>query len=270
MTVRTRVRQDLKYLAHAAQGLFAKVHPNPLFVLGNQKSGTTAIAAMLAEAAGRSVSLDLRREIREPTIPLVLGGDLSIEDFVLRHRIDFAREIVKEPGLTLLYPQLAGYFPSSRFVFIVRNPADNIRSIMNRLDLAGDQQSVPTAQGAALSQTWRSIVFGDEDPATANPVACLSDRWSQMAEMYLANKDRIVLIRYEDFVADKQAVLEAAVTEVGWSVSGDATALFDKQFQSRGDRNVTLGEFFGDNVDQINTRCSELARRFGYDPLEVS
>ena len=38
----------------------------PIFLLGNQKSGTTAIAALLAEATDLSVTLDFTRAINSP------------------------------------------------------------------------------------------------------------------------------------------------------------------------------------------------------------
>lgn len=250
----------------AVRGVFAKIHPHPVFVLGNQKAGTTAIAAMLGQASGRSVSLDLRREIPVPSIPDVLRGTLAFEDFLNWHRVDFAREIVKEPGLTLLFDQLAKRFPQSQFVFIVRDPRDNIRSILNRLDLAGDLLSLSSTQRDSLTLTWESIVFGTGGyPSSENPVESLAHRWDHMARVFLDNRSRMTLVRYEDFIADKPGVLQRTLNAINFEARHDASELFDRQFQPRGNRAVAWDEFFGGaNLARIEQICGESMRQLDY------
>ena len=68
------------------ENLKATVNARPIFILGNQKSGTTAIAALLAKITGLSVALDLRKEVHRPIIQKVKKGDVSFEAFVKRSK----------------------------------------------------------------------------------------------------------------------------------------------------------------------------------------
>ncbi|GAH62832.1 unnamed protein product, partial [marine sediment metagenome] len=94
----------------------AQINPNPIIIIGNQKSGATAIAALLADMAGISVTLDLRKEIGNPTYHLVVRGILPLAEFIERNKLAFSAKIIKEPNLTLLYDRLPEYFPGSKFV----------------------------------------------------------------------------------------------------------------------------------------------------------
>ncbi|RME38856.1 MAG: hypothetical protein D6788_06610, partial [Planctomycetota bacterium] len=116
---------------------FARPHPAPVIVLGNQKSGTTVIAALLAESAGCAVTLDIFFRFRRPVLARLLTGRDSLDRFIRRHPYWFSHPIIKEPSLTFFHDDLRRLFPSARFVFIVRDPRDNIRSILNRLRLPG-------------------------------------------------------------------------------------------------------------------------------------
>ncbi len=82
------------------ENLKAKVNDKPIFILGNQKSGTTAIAALLARMAGLSVALDLRKEVHRPIIGNVKKGDVSFESFVNRNKLDLSKELIKSTDLT--------------------------------------------------------------------------------------------------------------------------------------------------------------------------
>ena len=61
----------------------ARVHPAPTFLLGSQKSGTTAIAALLGKCTGLPTTLDLQNEFRhEQNYHKVCAGELSLEAFI--------------------------------------------------------------------------------------------------------------------------------------------------------------------------------------------
>ncbi len=44
------------------RGALVKIHKAPVFILGNQKAGTSVISALLSQTTGCSVSIDLARE----------------------------------------------------------------------------------------------------------------------------------------------------------------------------------------------------------------
>jgi len=108
-----------------------------MFVFGNQKSGTTAIASLLAAATAKTVTLDFAGA-EVPYATALLGGGIPIAEFVRRNSWAFSAQVIKEPTLTFVAPALMDHFGVARAAFIVRNPYDNIRSMLVRQKLRGD------------------------------------------------------------------------------------------------------------------------------------
>lgn len=102
-SLKTRVEINLK-------SIHVQITSKPIFILGNQKSGTTAISELLANMVDLSISRDLRKEIKTPNFHLVRKGDMSLKEFISKNKLDFSRDIIKEPNLTLLYPHLISIF----------------------------------------------------------------------------------------------------------------------------------------------------------------
>ena len=101
-----RGRAIVKARVTAVRSSFAKVNPEPIFILGNQRSGTTAIAALLSQCTGKSVSLDIARDINTRIARHLAEGKACFDDYIARFKLEFSREIIKEPGLTIYYDQL--------------------------------------------------------------------------------------------------------------------------------------------------------------------
>ena len=187
-----------------ARDLLFPITKKPIIILGNQKSGTSVIAALLGKISRKSVTIDLINDVKNPKFHLVKQGHLAFDEFVNLNKADFSRQIIKEPNLTLFYDEMSSYFPGAKFVFVIRDPRDNIRSILNRLDLPGGHvgpnvnmlDSVPDAWKYVLEANWMGIE-GD------NFVESLANRWNYMADVYLNNKDDMALIKYEDFNKSK-------------------------------------------------------------------
>ncbi|MBN1239849.1 MAG: hypothetical protein JXB36_15210, partial [Gammaproteobacteria bacterium] len=123
---RTRLRR-------AISAIGAAVNDHPIFILGMQKAGTSAVAHLLGERTASTTTVDFFDEVYDPVYPRLVRGEISTREYVLRNRLDFSRDIIKEPNLTLLYRQLLEHFPAARFVFVVRDPRDNIRSLLNHV-----------------------------------------------------------------------------------------------------------------------------------------
>ncbi|MGB5951022.1 MAG: PIG-L family deacetylase, partial [Ornithinimicrobium sp.] len=92
----------------------------PIFVLGNQKSGTTAIAALLAECVGGTFVPDVLYKHRLKLKDL-LAQQPSIEELARNHPKSFQATVVKDNDFTFLFPALEQAFPEARFVFVVRD-----------------------------------------------------------------------------------------------------------------------------------------------------
>jgi hypothetical protein len=268
-SIRDNLRAAPLRARRAVQSLTARPNPAPIFVLGHQKSGTSAVAALLAELTGSSVAIDLLNEDRWPTYAQLAAGRTSFERFVRRNRLDFSRDIVKEPNLTFFYAQLAERFPAARFVMVVRDPRTNSKSVLDRLGLPGDRGEIPAPRLQALRHGWR-LVFEPGwlglQPGTY--LDLLAARWNLCADVYLENAGSFRLVRYEDFRAAKLATLEALAGDLGLECRGDVSAQLDRQFQPAGNHAVSVESFFGEgNLARLEQTCGERMRRLGYKRL---
>ena len=262
--------QKIRSFRYQVEGELKKlttpVHPHPILVLGNQKSGTSAIAALLAENTGLSVTIDITQEVDYPIYHHVLLGKLSFNTYIQRHKLYFSKAIIKEPNLTLFYQELINYFPQAKFVFIIRDPRDNIRSIFNRLNLPGNLDEIQPEQGKKISQAWQLIVnnVGLNLPGS-NYIERMAYRWNYMADVYGNHSEKMILIRYEDFLKDKVSQIEKLAQQLGLKPVNDIADKVNIQFQVRGDKNVKWQDFFGkDNLSKIELICAENLRKFNY------
>lgn len=246
----------------------AGANPAPTFVLGNQKSGTSVIAALVAEAAGASVTIDIRGGKRGATWAKLYGGETSFPDFVSENRLDFSRGVVKECNLTYFYRELVEHFPAAKLVFVCRDPRANTRSILNRLSLPGDLPRLGEAQTAGVDPRWSPILKrGFMGLEGENYVEMLALRWSLAANTYLRNAKNMALIRYEDFCKDKAGEVARLARQVGLEQVNDISGMVDRQYQRRGDKSVPWLDFFGpDNLARIDRACGDTMRRLGYVP----
>ncbi len=267
---RRRARAAPVWLARAVREPFARVNPRPVIVLGNQKSGTSAVAGLVASATRRSVALDLRNEqSASPTfIPCRLGR-LPFSELVRRNRLDFSRDIVKEPNLSVLSEQVRAAFPEAPVILVIRNPYDNIRSLLNWMRMPGDLRDAPPQAADRLTTVQRSVLqagwLGIRAHGYIDSLAC---RWNLIADVHLREPDRVRLVRYEDFCADKTAAVGRIAHSVGLDVRHDVSGEVDRQFQPPGDRSVRRESFFGANLTRITAICADRMRRLGYRPAD--
>lgn len=248
----------------------SRENPEPIFLLGNQKSGTTAIAGLLARLTGLSATLDVGREVKNPTFHRIPNGEVSFAQYVRRNRWAFAKQLIKEPNLTLFYPQLRERFPRARYVFIVRDPRDNIRSLLDTLRLPGDLEHLdPASYGPSNPRSnpgW-PLVFDSHWYGIGGDqyIEHLAERWRAMCDVYLANREHMTLCRYEDFDKDKLETLESLCRSLELPAANDIRSELDEQFQPRGDRSRSWIDFFGDdNLARIERVCADGMRAFGY------
>lgn len=246
--------------------------PEQVFILGNQKSGTTAIAALLAECIGEPYTPDVLYP-HKVQLKDLLDGATSVAALARNHPESFQATVVKDNDFTFLYPSLAETFPTAGFVFVVRDPRQNIRSVLNRLKLPGDLDSLPEEQYGQLRKRlpgWHTILTGASFGSPADHyIDVLADRWVRANEVYLAARDRMTLLRYEDFDAAKRPVIERLATGLGFPVVNNISEVQDRQYQPLGDRSVTPEAFFGrDNLRRVERRCAALMPAFGYEPTQ--
>jgi hypothetical protein len=263
------IKRQLRGVADAVNSLIPrKINRSPIFILGNQKSGTSVIAGLLGEATGLSTAIDLRG-IYEPVQTKLHEGDLSFHKFVRRNSRDFAKAIIKEPCLTLLVDQLDAYYNNARYVFVSRDPRQNIRSILNRLDVPGDLERIDEASLACRTTNWsgwRKVLDGRWlGIPYRDHIGALAGRWNLMTDIFEENRDRFLLMRYEDFLADKESAIHELAASLRLETTHEIADKLNRQYQHRGDRSVSSIDFFGPrNLERINSICAFNMDRLGY------
>lgn len=247
---------------------FYKLEDAEVIILGNQKSGTTAIAKLLALATRKSCLLDTPL-LWEPNFSQLKQGNLSLSKLINQHKYFFSKSIIKEPGLTFLFDQLKGIYPASiQYVFIVRDPRDNIRSILNRLSIPGHLDILNPAKhtlNANEKTYFDANLFGYQE---SHYVAQLAERWNQATQLYLANTTGFRLVKYETFQADKATFIYELSKSLGMEVCSDISKKVDYPFQSQGDSTIGHLAFFGKrNLDMINTICKASMIKLSYSQV---
>jgi hypothetical protein len=240
-------------------------------VLGNQKSGTTAIAVLLAERTAESVTWDLTIG-HDALLTDIHNGAASIDDLIDEEVLAFSHDVIKDPNLTLLFEPLKERFPQARFVMIVRDPRDNIRSILDRLDFPGDQTQLTGDDRVSLPEGWRRVLHGDDFGIDGDTyIDRLAERWRRMACIYLKNEDDLEIIRYEDFLSDKVAAIDDLAHRLGLPKKASIEDQVEQQFQPRGHRrDVDWLTFFGKhNLARIENRCAKAMGALGYTNFRV-
>ena len=249
----------------AVLSLTCRINEAPVIVLGNHKSGTSAIAALLALSAGATCAIDLIQEERRPTFDKVFKHEASFESLVRRNRVEFAQDIIKEPNLTVLAPMIRQRFPAARIILVVRDPRENVRSICNWLGWPGHLAQLPDRALGELSAVKRLVVtntwLGLSD---SHYITNLAERWSICARI-AQDLDGVVVARYEDFLQDKAGFVEWLGGQVGLPSAHNVGTAADHQFQPAG-RPAAWDGFFGDNLADLVECCREPMRFLGYDP----
>jgi hypothetical protein len=243
-----------------------ELHPSPLLVVGNQKSGTTAIAGLLSQHTNTPATLDfLNQRTVARLLPLVHTGKINIHEFVEGLRFYFQTPIVKAPNLTFLCSELKTVFPDSPFIHIVRDPRDNIRSILKRLQLPGNLNDVNISE-VAPTPVWEFIMDGSAlGYATGNYIERLARRWRAAVQVYLQHSESSTLVRYEDFLSDKPAFIRDLASRVGLESRVDISHRVDHQWVHRGNSKVSWSDFFSaGNLKRIEDICHEEMEAVGY------
>jgi len=239
---------------------WARDHP-AIFICGMHRSGTTRLHAVFQSAPafrrsdGRVIestvtrnlhlmdtwrdSEPLARFLRVPAIettPLdtVLGATRSWPSdwrvpllvraffFTAVRRFQVARLADKTPGHERHAALLKNSFPRARFVYIVRHPLDvfaSARSVLKR------QQDRNLGEYAVAPWRWSPDEFGQ---AWANSVMAGH-------QLHEAMPGEVTSIRYEDFVAEPEAVMRQVFAFAG--------APFEPDFLMSGDDAARWGDW---------------------------
>lgn len=164
---------------------------------------------------------DLRRNILdgEPIENKLHNGEF-IEDTAQVDVVETYLPVVSRPDFllatknTLAYlarlSELRRVMPSATMIVCVRNPLDTIASWKNSFDhlAQADVENFPVGnpQDSFFSIQARQRL--EEISFTRNPAMRRALLWRHLAELILENRDRVLLLRYEEMVVQPAAVLQ--------------------------------------------------------------
>ena len=240
-SLQLRLQKRFEQLNRRVKELLARPNKTPIFVLGNQKSGTTAIAALLAKRTGCSVTLDLTTHHSELVVG-IYNNRKPIEALIDERGIEFSRDVIKDPNLTFLYPWLRERFPRGQFVQVVRDPRANFRSILDRHDIDGHRPNIDLEELKSkcsdyqgMWDAWKIILDGSWMGLEGKThIDMLAARWVAAAKTYLGHSEDIELIRYEDSMSDKLKAVDDLIERLNLPIGNSVEDQVDTQFQPRG------------------------------------
>lgn len=248
-------------------------------VLGHQKSGTTAIGALLGRMSGFGMSNDPLFMIDQgtgKTAELLIQHPDLLKKYCKQRRDLFAHKIIKDPDFIFIYPALKEVYRNAKYVFVIRDPRDMIRSICNRLGLEGTSKKAFPAKADMKggNHHWELILSGNLPfingvvQVDSNLILNLAHRWNLATEIYMNSAKEMTLVKYEDFLKNKQTVIKDTARALGLPCDGSIAEYVDVQYQPKGERKVDWVEFFGaENLAGIECICSEYMSDFGYEKI---
>lgn len=245
----------------------ARVNERPVFVIGNQKSGTSVLVCLLAAASGKKATNDIFTWFAGAESD-VIAGRLRLADFVQRARYHFSLDFVKDPSLTFMLPALEARFPQARYVFVVRDPRLNIRGILNRVEVGGGVADLTPRDLERIRGSrpgWLPVLLGEGLVTEGTLVDRLAHRCRIAMEIAAAARGSWPVIRYEDFLADKAGTITSALEAIGERATHDISSVADTPFQPPSlDRSSPDRFFSPENLARIDTICRPIMDRFSY------
>jgi len=247
-------------------------------VLGHQKTGTTVIASLLAKISKFSMSSDPLYVLDQGsgnTAELLIEKPDLISKYTEKHPKLFAKQIIKDPDFIFLYPSIKSYYLNAKFIYVLRDPRDTIRSICNRLGMSGTDRIInPVISDMERgNHHWELLLSGslpkqnEAISETLSFVKKLAYRWCLSNDIYNQYQDDMLLVKYEDFLKDKEKSIADVANELGVNCKQSISQFVDIQYQPKGNSKVDWLEFFGDeHLHAIEDICSNQMKMYGYKP----
>ena len=246
--------------------MFFRINRKPLFILGNPKSGTTIIGKLISKASNKSHTSDIRSVINNPAKKIDLGK-LSVREFIKFHKYEFSKEIIKEPSLSFYIDDLIEIYPNSKFIWIVRNPFQNIRSILNRLKIKGNYNKIKLDSFEEINKNpaWKYNLEFKKNNTNYLYIEAMAHRWNLLVDFYFKNQDKIILVKYEDFIADKKKYIYKLLDKLEINKVQEIDNFLDIQYQPKGNPSVDINKFFGEKNKEIILRiCKKNMKKLNY------
>lgn len=171
-----------------------------LLVCGMHRSGTSAVARLLAKGCDRTLLDDPEWAIRQDQSPTPANGTAQLE----------AHEIVKCPRMVESLDAVFDLHPSARAVVMVRDPRDVWCSIWEK---------TCTGRSTRMLSYRRLGVEGVGLPAftAAYAIYC-----ALTAQALLDHAEKLTILRYEDFFENRVVTVAGLADTMEWTFSQGA------------------------------------------------
>lgn len=234
-----------------------KPNPNAILLFGLNKSGTSATINLLARRAGISCFHDFVYYLGGWED--VLEGNIELKSYINRYSYAFSKDLIRFPMSPKEIDLAATFFKLDKYVVTVRNPADNIKSILSRLKLPGDLEKLDLST-LNLHLDWIKML-SKKPNYIDSLIQCWLESYNQLEFM---NSNHCVLFKYEDFIKNKIGYITEKVEKLGLEAKYPIDHLVDVQYQPKGTEMSNLDFFGRKNLDKIISSTYILASKLGY------
>lgn len=235
-----------------------KPNPNATLLLGLNKSGTTVTIHLIAHRAGLTFTDD-------PTYKIggfdnVLNKGRSLKSYLDENSYMFSKEIIRFPIEPRSLACAKSFFNMDKYIVTVRNPINNIKSILSRLGIGGKLEELDT-NNLNFHKDWVYMLTRKE-----NYIASLAQCWVDAYDQDLIfDENKSIIFKYEDFMSDKIGYITKKVIELGYEPKNDIQSLIDIQFQPKGTGKANNDFFSKKNLEIVKNMTGNLASKFGYN-----
>ncbi len=218
---------------------------DPVLIFGFPKSGTSAITALLAHRTNKSVTLDTKY-LWEPYLSKIKKDEIDLRSHLKKFSYPFSKDIIKEPNMVFMVEQLLDIYSNPKIVVIKRDKLNNIRSILNRLEIPGDLRENPIP--SQINKNWRGLLLND-----GKHYIDVLNQYYQEAEKNLSMLKPLkpVKISYENFNRNKEKEIDRIAKELNLKTLNNINHLLNKEFQPKGNNKVSVEDFFGENIKKL-------------------
>ncbi|MBI1733486.1 MAG: sulfotransferase [Gammaproteobacteria bacterium] len=270
-----------------------------IFVGGTQRGGTTLLQTLLCQDAEANPLIQEAKYLRHLVAAYRFGksqfenetrdyfrdadGYLAFNKKVMRSFLENTLAlfpgrkhlVLREPHLTMLFPELAELLPRARFLCLIRDPRDVIASMIE----VGRKLKTQGMTGDSMA---RLFIGRDMEQLSRHVLSFYEPVFRARRTL----RDRLGFLRYEDLVRQPEAQLQKLRNFTGLKLAGiDPRAdpdtgsvnhgrgsAYQRAWKSgkngRGIQDDSIGRFQTvlDNreVAAIETHCAQLMRRFKY------
>lgn len=219
---------------------------NPcIFVSGFPKSGTSAVASILAETCKLNAKIDFPRLITDQRLAeRLINGEVNIHK---EFQGEMSYQLIKEPMLTLAMEQVKLAFPLAHIIHVQRSYQENIQSFLGRLGYAsivshdfyeyqGRNKLIAKSWNRILEHSWKGAKpYSFENLLDAKQI--FDSRGRSSADIF---------VRYEKFTDNKVEAISKILDQLHMQAREVLpSVILDRQYQPSSTK-FTSEKFFSD------------------------